>query len=842
MADTDASKRVEELVKDGQRLLDLNDRAGASKAAREALQLKPRHPATLDLLQRLQSSQSTSTVVKAVDTYTTGWLADDGKECFRIIKEEGSTLNDKQAEHCFSLFLARHHPRSDSTIPDDCVKELLKASPAAKKAFAGRFKKNLTITFERLWELGEGSIVMMLSLVMDRSLWNSGTDHDQILQGLFQLLLTKLIEAGQENLDWAAGGIVMLLQSAPKQLKDLCDPDAFSIVLENMDIRSPEGLRKGCMGAVKLMLDVTGEDGEKCLRKYVAAKVARGTNEDLIVAFSAASATFPILPGPASQLFLTEGFLQTLIPKLQTNSRNPEDRRSHKLEHSALELISAACQDKACRTAVAKYCIVWLHDVAETGTDLAITSLAALILAKIHNVKDDSISPIFSRDPEHLCGLLANMLLNSKTDVEVRNTIEGLSYLSMGSKVKEAMINNDKLIQKLIQLLQNAGKDSWAVDMGCLTIFSFLTIYREKRTEEEKKVEQLKAYSEASRPMPEDPLEDDEHVKARCRKLLATEAVPAMFSRIKTAKDSQLTWITRTVSSLAQEPKSRGRLSQLGAVKSLIAIHNRLKDDPSQGGNANTLVMTSHALAKILISVNPNHTFSSALPATTCVRPLADLLYVQNNEQTSLLATFEALLALTNLASMDAEAARELLIRDYHDQVFDLLLYENRMVSRAATELICNLMASPQMVALYADGSKQAKHRLLVLLAVTDSLDGPQRSAAGGALAQLTGWDKGVEAVLQENKHVERLVNICRKEHEDGSGDTPDWKGMVHRGLVCLMNLTEVPAPLQQEGRRMVKEQGGKEVLESVIRELKGQGEMETMGRALAGSILEKLK
>ncbi|KAF4556499.1 putative myosin-binding striated muscle assembly protein [Elsinoe fawcettii] len=840
MADTDTTQRVEALVKDARKLLDANDRVGASKAAREALQLEPQHPATLALMQELQSTQSTSNVVRAVETYTSTWLPDDGKECMRMLKEDGATLDDKQADHCLGLFLDKRHPQADSDSPDMLVKELLR-SASAKRVFVERFKKNLTITFERLWELGEGSIVMMLSLVMDKSLWTAGSEYDQVLRGLFQLLLTKLIEAGQDNTDWAAGGIVMLLQTAPKQLKDFCDPDAFSIVLENMDIRSPEKLRKGCMGAMKLMLDVTGEDGQTCLRKYVKAKFARGTNEDLILAFSAASATFPILPGPAAQLFLTEGFLQTLMPKLQANSRNSDDRRSHKLEQSALELISAACQDKACRVAVAKYCIVWLQDVAETGSDLAVTSLAALVLAKTHNVKDDTISPVFSRDPDHLCGILSNMLLNAKTDNEIRHSIEGLSYLSMEPKVKESMINNDSLLKKLVKLLHDAGKDSWAIDMGCLTIFSFLTMYREKRSEEQKKVEQLKAYSEASRPMSEDPLDDDDHVRARCRRILATEAIPAMFSRLKTAKDSHLTWIARTVFAISQDPKSRGRLSQLGAIKALITIHTRLKDSPDPSTDADTLTTTSHALAKILISVNPNHTFSSSLAATTCVRPLADLLSVDSDNPPSLLATFESLLALTNLASMDAEAARDLVIRDYHDTIFDLVLYENSMVSRAATELVCNLMASPQMVALYADGSARAKHRLTILCAVTDSLDGAQRSAAGGALAQLTGWDKGVEAVLQEDKHVKRLVYICRKEHEDGSGELADWKGMVHRGLVCLMNLTEVPGAMQEGGRRMVREQGGREVLRGVIRDLKGQGEMEVMAREMAEAILEKL-
>ncbi|TKX22604.1 hypothetical protein C1H76_5387 [Elsinoe australis] len=841
MADTDVSQRVETLVNDARRLLDQNDRAGASKAAREALQLQPQHPGTLELLQQLQSSQSTSTLVRAVEAYATDWISDDGKECHKEMQENASTLDDSQAAYCLSLLMERQTPKATNEGPDMLNKILLNKSAAAKRVLVDRFKQNPTITFERLWALGEGSIVMMLSIAMDKSLWPSGTEYDEILRGIFQLLLTKLIEAGQDNTVWAVGGIVMLLGAAPKVLKDLCDPDAFSIILENMDIRSPEELRKGCMGAMKLMLDTTGEEGQKYLRKYVTARVARGTNEDLILAFSAAAATFPILPGPASQLFLTEGFLQNLMPKLQANTRTSEDRRSHKLEQSALELVSAACQETACRTAVAKYCMVWLQDVAETGSDLECTSLAALILAKTHDVKDDSISPVFSRDPEHLAGVLSNMLINAESETEIHHSIEGLSYLSMRSKVREAITNNGKLLEKLIKLLKDADGENWIVDTGCLTIFSFLTMYREKKSDEAKRIEQLKAYSENTQPTPEDPLEDDEHAAARCRKILATEAVPAIVSRVKTAKDSHLSWIARTLIALAREPKNRGRLSQLGAVKALLTVHNRLKDYPSAGTNSMTLVRASHALAMILISVNPNHTFSSTISATTAVRPLADLLYVQSNEQAPLLATFEALLALTNLASMDADAARDLIIRDYHDQVFDLLLYENRMISRAATELICNLMASPEMVALYADGSPRAKHRLMVLQAVTDSEDGPQRAAASGALAQLTGWDKGVEVIIANDRYVKRMVDCCRREHEDGSGETLAWKEVMHRAFVILMNMVEAPGDLAGQARRKIKEQKGKQVLEQAIKDLGGGGEMNNMMREMAGAILQKL-
>ncbi|PNS14718.1 hypothetical protein CAC42_1740 [Sphaceloma murrayae] len=841
MADDNVTQRVERLVTDARALLTSNDRVGASNAAREALQLQPQHPATLDLLRELQTSQSTSTIVKAVDTYTSSWKEHDGKECLKELQQHASGLDDAQAELCLGLLVDRRNSNSKSDDADTCVKVLLRESTAAKKALVTRLQRDLTITFERLWVLGQSSIVMMLSLVLDKSQWTPGPEYDQVLRGMFQLLLTKLIEAGQDHTVWAVGGIVMILGAAPEQCKDLCDPDAFSIILENMDIRSPDDLRKGCMSAMKLMLQVAGDEGQRYLRKFVTAKVARGTNEDLIVAFSAASATFPILPVPAAQLFLTEGFLQNLMPKLQANTRSPVDRRSHKIEHSALELVSAACQDKACRTAIAKYCIIWLQDVAETGSDVECTSLAALVLAKTHDIKGDSVSPTSSRDPEHLATTLANLLVNAgsnaESDAAVRNSIEGLSYLSMEPRAKEVIINNDKLLDKLAQLLKNADeKDKWVVDTGCLTIFSFLTQYKDKKSEEDKRIEQLKAYSESSRPVPEDPLDDDDHVRARCRKVLESELVPAILSRVRSAKDSHLHWIVRILLSLAQEPKSRGRLSQIGSIRALISIHTRLKDSPSAGTNPDTLLRTSHALAKILISVNPNHTFTSSLPGTAAVRPLADLLRAQSDPQISLLATFESLLALTNIASMDAEAARELIIRDYHDQIFDLVLQDNKMVSRAATELVCNLMASPQMVMLYCDGTPRAKHRLTVLVAVTDSEDGAQRRAAGGALAQLTQWDKGAEALVGEDKSVKRVVDCCR--HEEG--DEKAWREMLHRALVVLGNLIEAQGSVGEQARRKVKEQKGKEVLAGVIKEL-GSGGEDGMLKGLAASVLQKL-
>jgi hypothetical protein len=64
-------------------------------------------------------------------------------------------------------------------------------------------------------------------------------------------------------------------------------------------------------------------------------------------------------------------------------------RKSNTLEQAALELLSAACINKACREAIDRYCSPWLKALAEdrAGTHKA---LASLVLAKVSSDSSDS--------------------------------------------------------------------------------------------------------------------------------------------------------------------------------------------------------------------------------------------------------------------------------------------------------------------------------------------------------------------------------------------------------------------------------------------------------------------
>lgn len=414
-----------------------------------------------------------------------------------------------------------------------------------------------------------------------------------------------------------------------------------------------------------------------------------------------------------------------------------------------------------------------------------------------------------------------SMTLNASSAAARQSAIEGLAYTSLKGKVKEEIASNAKVLQSLIDGLRaNATTD--AATFGTLTIFANLTAYRPPLTDEEKKMSQLKSYANSSKPPPEDPLDNDAQVAARCKKVLEAGLVPALALHIKKLSVIGLKQTSMILNALAREQKHRGVLSQQGSVKLLLQTIERLQQQqqsPSSGAETAPLRIAAHALARILISVNPNHVFSaSTAPATSAIRPLLDLLRADpsnaDSETRNLLPTFECLLALTNLASMEDPSVRDTIIKVSWADIEDLLLSSNMLVQRAAVELVCNLMASPQGVAKFADGSSAAKNRLHILLALADVEDFATRRAAGGALAMLTEWDAACAAVLDKEKGVKILLGMCEDESTE----------MRHRGVVCLLNLVSVPGEkengaesLSHRARDKIRGEGGMEVLKGVV-------------------------
>ena len=392
-------------------------------------------------------------------------------------------------------------------------------------------------------------------------------------------------------------------------------------------------------------------------------------------------------------------------------------------------------------------------------------------------------------------------------DSEQDQAIEGLAYTSLQPKVKEEIASNQKLLSSLVTALH---KRPGAI-FGCLTIFTNLAFYRPTQSEEQKKISQLKAYANSSKPEPQDPLDNDSHVTTRCRKLVDAEVVPALVAcSNRSISLTNVTLVVRLLLALSKTQKHRPKMTQQGAVRLLLQIRDRINKTDKSASEASAIERSAaHALARLLISVNPGHVFSASLPASSAVSALIPLLSLdQESETRDLLPTFESLLALTNLASMDDHAARDLQIRLAWDKIEDLLFSSNTLVQRASVELVCNLMLSPNGVAKFADGSKPAARRLHILLALTDVEDMATRSAAGGALAMLTEWDAAVTAILDQDRGVKNLLAMCADENED----------IMSRGLVCVLNVVSAPADVGTRGIKEVNGRNGQDVLKKAMK------------------------
>lgn len=368
------------------------------------------------------------------------------------------------------------------------------------------------------------------------------------------------------------------------------------------------------------------------------------------------------------------------------------------------------------------------------------------------------------------------------------------------------MAHNKPLLQNLVKILNNAPPKS-PLTYGVLSIFQNITRYRPSQSEEERKMSQLKSYANAGGKLGSpNPLNDEAHVSARCKAVFEAGLVPVLVSHSKNGSVASLSVVISIIYALSVTTSIRGPLAQQGAITLLIGAWAALPDSEEK-----TKRTAAQALARVLISTNPELVFGGtrALPQSSAIRPLISLLSPDPAAETrDLLPIFEALMALTNLASTDDET-RAAIIRSGWSAIEDQLLSSNAMVSKAAVELVCNLVQCPEGIQLYADGSAQAKNRLHILLALADAEDDGTRSGAGGALASLTSYESVVKAILDRERGVQVLLGLCTDESED----------LRHRGIFCVYNVLSCEGETGQAVRDRIRAVNGLEVLKACARE-----------------------
>lgn len=762
------------------------------RALREALALAPRNPTVLAAFAVLQNDANVPPISKLVHKFAKDNDEAAGKEAVRVLRDPNVSLQTSTAVEIVELLLPRRE--SDTrALNAQVAAEALKVSRGAREHVANKLAADAPGTLAAFEELGEEAVDAVVGVLMDPMAWTKAAANTSCVRECFKILLVELSTGSPARLGkpCIAKSVARLLTGKAEELHSFLNQEGLEQLLVLTDITLPLDLRSHATLAVAKFVETSEELALSMIGKFVAARLGADGDDDLRLVFSMAAAIFPLVPQVASQLFLAGGFVEGLVEMLQA--------RPVEVEAAALEMLSCACVEKTCRTAIATHCSPYLESLLRSNSPGK--STAAIVLAKVKYGTAEPGKAGEQQEMDELAGVFKEFMLKGDTE-SMDSSVEGLAYTSLKGSVKSTLIKDPKVVKGLINTLQSAaGKPT--VMFGALTVVANLTAYPPTLTEEQQKVAQLKNYAEAkggSKPGLE-PEDAEDRVTARCKALIDANLIPALVTCSKKITPNAIFIISNILLSLSKHQKHRGTIASQGAVRLCLQFFSSTSGDSELD---RTIKQTSaHALARILVSVNPSHVFSSALTISTPVRPLFTL-FDNFEDRTDLLPVFETLLALTNLASAE-DSVRQLIIRMGWTKIEELLLSQNAMIQRATVELICNLMASPQGVALYADGSKAADNRLHILLALADSEDFATRRAAGGALAMLTEWDMACKALVERESGVKVVLELVAEESEE----------MRHRGVVILRNLVFCEGGWAKK----VKEEGAEEVLTRVLRE-----------------------
>ncbi|KAG8527716.1 uncharacterized protein KY384_007870 [Bacidia gigantensis] len=806
---SEAEKRAEVLAC---RAADLIASGGGAKDAHRTLQeaahLAPDNDLVRNTISKLQLEDEEQTLVKFCKRYILDQQEEAGKEAMKYLSSTEKASPDA-AKICMHTLL-NVEPTRRPGLFEGIFSGLLRHSASAKTAIAERLReRGVTIVFDEIYTIGEAGAAAMTTVVLSPGAWPREEERNACEEDLLHLYMAKLLEVGDDDDSRAMRELSRLLATDAPRLQALIDEEMFDAILSQLDYRNPVSTKSPAMLATAKFLEASQTRGQVMLTRYVTTRFAKQTNDGLVLAFSAAAAVFPIATPMAATMFLTREFLPSLVPLLEKKTK------SKHVVVAALEMLSAACIESACRDGIRKHCLDWIQKCT-TSDEQQRSVLAVVVLSKIQGTpeKKDGVATQSEKPME--TGMLVEKLTKLLFEDPKANrdsVFEALAHQSTRPKVKEQLVNDRRLLQVLLQELRQAESQSTAV-FGGLVILENVTALPPVLSEEQKRIAELKAYANAAPSSAKpDPLNEVTAVTARCKTLVDCGIVSTLGDMIKKLTPNSRHLVVKILSSMVRTSKPTKRIIiQQGAVKMLAALGSPLQEGSTVAVDQHKELQrqAGQAIAVLLTSVDPEMLFGPSGNGLlwACIDLLVPLLDLDSVDAVSgprdLLPTFEALLALTNLCSNPTNGTVPIILKKSKTAVEDLTLSNNSMLRRASVELICNLVQDANGIAMYADGSPEASRRLHVLLALGGSPDLPTRKAATGALATLTEFWEVIDAINKLESGIRLLIATLDDEDEE----------VLHRSVVCILNVAIQENDHGKTARSSMRQQGVVEKLE----------------------------
>ncbi|PVU94184.1 hypothetical protein BB561_002748 [Smittium simulii] len=335
-----------------------------------------------------------------------------------------------------------------------------------------------------------------------------------------------------------------------------------------------------------------------------------------------------------------------------------------------------------------------------------------------------------------------SLILEKKIDDNadmISHIAEGLGYLSLKSKLKNQISASKVIIPELLSFIKSAAEKYkvnknkiLSIQFALVSIVNNLVYRSPILSEDEEAVEKLRNAAVKKGNTEQDKkeqsllkeLESAKFIDLRCASLSKIHGLLEFLALCSQSKNNPSDNIKDSIISIffsfACVLEIRGLLVQYGCVRSIVESASVFVDNsktyPPKEYTDKRDFQAAHTLAKLSISLPPLIAFpaNGQVRINSLICPFLKLCSYSGND---MLCVFEALMALTNFASLpfddntpEEETPGYFIVNKYNglDIIEMLVLNDMCMIRRAATELICNLSATVEAAFLYfIDGAEK---------------------------------------------------------------------------------------------------------------------------------------
>ncbi|KAL3917463.1 MAG: hypothetical protein SGILL_004703, partial [Bacillariaceae sp.] len=484
------------------------------------------------------------------------------------------------------------------------------------------------------------------------------------------------------------------------------------------------------------------------------------------------------------------------------------------------EVLSAAASVKAVRPMVAVYLNNDAMKALVTHQDRHVRTAAASSVAKLglgeENTQDFEIMSLLEaacymlEDGETLFDASSDEKSSSVNDVpmsagiktSVERGVEVLTYLITKTIVKEEIAHGFKATPKskysgmelLVKVADNFDAGENVTAFGIATIFQLmaatpLTLRKESFEGREITMEQYDEIQKMQKTTEQKETEDtteltednDDQCAERVTKMVKANVPRALIQLTDGASDQSLEQIVMALNRIAKVQSVRGTMIQQGVLSALIKLE---KEEKNPTDIRKKIVKNiRHCMAQLLVTTNPG--LLTSAQSMGAVKPLIQLVRQTDSND---LQKFEALLSLTNLASMGDSTKNKIVTEKGLSSLKYAMFSDHPLVKKAATECMCNLVGNEK----FMDMLKDPEELRLWLALASDYEDHFECArAAAGCIAMATG-DPEVAKTLIEIPVFKERMDACL---ESGSFE------IIHRTMVTILNMVEHGEELKEAAK-----------------------------------------